>query len=152
VEQVIDYVLGSGNSLSSVSIPTGSHEVEFNYFTAMAGGPAFFTFGGKTYTSTGAGVPAGTANDFIFNPNGSLLGGVSEDGSSLDVGVLPQGWIVTPLPPSLLLLASGLLSLAFAARLTGTRNSRKLSTSQRGGVHALRGWRCLSRRNTSRQR
>jgi hypothetical protein len=131
IEQVLVYTLGTGNQFTSgTSVPVGATEVEFNYAGPLAGGPATFTFDGVHFASTGAGVPSGTLNDFIFNTNGTLFGGVSEDGTSrVDI---PQGWkiVATPLPPSVLLFVSGLLSLVLVGRLGGARSSRRLTLAE----------------------
>ena len=103
--QVITYTLSSGDTLSSsngqsqVTLPTGGTEVEFNY-AASGAGSASFTFGGVTFKSTTPGIPSNTANDFVFNSNGSLFGAVSEDGTFITLSTsattgLPIGWAET---------------------------------------------------------
>jgi hypothetical protein len=66
-----------------------------------------------------------TANNFIFNSNGTLFGGVSEDGTTVIAGALPTGWSrVTAAPEidpasalgALMLLAGGLAILRGARR------------------------------------
>jgi hypothetical protein len=101
VVQVIDFTMAADQSLGGVLIPTGATEVEFNYdatssLVSGATGPASFTMGGVTYTSSGAGVPTNTLNDFFFNTNGSLIGGESEDQSTILTGQLPLGWTAKP--------------------------------------------------------
>jgi hypothetical protein len=100
IEEVIAYTLSSGDTLnspngqSSISLPTGGTEVEFNYAISGAG-QASFTMDGVTYKSTALTLPSTTANDFIFNANGSLFGAISEDGTYVTQGGLPSGWSAT---------------------------------------------------------
>jgi hypothetical protein len=125
IAQVIDFALASGQSLGSVALPTGATELEFNYASGITGGPASFTLDGVTYRSVGSGLPLSTANNFIFNSNGTLFGGVSEDGTTVIAGALPTGWSrVTAAPEidpasalgALMLLAGGLAILRGARR------------------------------------
>jgi hypothetical protein len=94
IAQVIDFKLAASQSLEStsglVTLPTGASEIEFNYAPGTTGGNASFTMGGVTFTSTG--LPLATANDFIFNTNGTLFGAVSEDGTSITLNAVPLGW------------------------------------------------------------
>jgi hypothetical protein len=100
--QVITYDLASGDTLSSsdgkspVTLPDGSKEVQFNYAVSGAG-MASFTMNKITYKSTGTALPSNTANDFIFNSDGSLFGAISDDGTFVNVAGgsvtgLPSGW------------------------------------------------------------
>ena len=72
VEQVIQFSLASGTynlgDGSTLSVAAGDTEVEFNYASTLSGtaGVASFTIGGVTYTSIGASLPTGTANDFLL--------------------------------------------------------------------------------------
>ena len=100
VEQVIQFSLASGNyNLSgggNLAVAAGDTEVEFNYASSLAGtaGVASFAMGGVTYTSTGTLLPTGTANDFLFDSSGKLLGtlGLDPADNPTFAAALPDGW------------------------------------------------------------
>jgi hypothetical protein len=101
VEQVIQFSLASGNySLGggggNLAVAAGDTEVEFNYASTLSGtaGVASFTMGGVTYTSIGASLPTGTANDFLFDQSGKLLGSLGQDSADNPTfaAALPDGW------------------------------------------------------------
>jgi hypothetical protein len=102
LEQVIVYTLAANGGLG---LAAGNTEVEFNYNTffvpslATTAGTASFTIGGVTYTSTGALLPTGTLNDFLFDISGKYLGELGTDSvgnpvliPSSATSLAPGGW------------------------------------------------------------